>query len=92
MTALIEILEMILAGITAGLIGSLTGLGGGTVLTPILTLFLGVPISYAAGVSLISKIATSNGAGSVYIKDKITNVRIGMSLEIGTTIGSVSGA
>ncbi len=89
--ALIEILETVVVGIIAGLIGSLTGLGGGTVLTPILTLFLGVPISYAAGASLISTIATSSGAGSVYIKDKITNVRIGMSLEIGTTIGSVSG-
>lgn len=89
---IVEILETVAVGITAGVIGSLTGLGGGTVLTPILTLFLGVPISYAAGASLISTIATSSGAASAYIRDRITNVRIGMSLEMGTTIGSVAGA
>ncbi len=67
--------------------------GGGTVLVPpLLTLFLGIPIAYAAGASLISTIATSSGAASAYIRDKITNVRIGMGLEIATTTGSIVGS
>ncbi len=61
-------------------------------MVPILTLFLGIPIAYAAGASLISTIATSSGAASAYIRDKITNVRIGMGLNMGTTTGSILGS
>jgi Sulfite exporter TauE/SafE. len=85
-------IELLIFSIIAGLLGSLTGLGGGTVLVPLLTLFLGIPIAYAADTSLISTIATSSGAASAYIRDKITNVRIGMGLEIATTTGSIVGS
>ncbi len=89
---LAKYLEVVVASIFAGLLGSLTGLGGGTVLVPVLTLFLGVPVAYAAGSALISTIATSSGAASAYIRDRITNVRIGMGLEIATTSGSIVGS
>ena len=76
----------------AGFIGSLTGLGGGVVMTPVLTLFLGVEIRYAIGASLVSVIATSSGAAAAYVKDGLSNIRIGMFLEIATTLGAVFGA
>lgn len=85
---ILRFVEILIAGILSGFIGSLTGLGGGTVLTPLLVLFLGVPIYYATGASLISTIATSSGSASAYIKDKITNVRIGMGLEVATSSGA----
>ncbi len=89
---ILRFMEILIAGIFSGFIGSLTGLGGGTVLTPLLTLFLGVPIYYATGASLISTIATSSGSASAYIKDKITNVRIGMGLEVATSGGAIVGS
>ncbi|MFP3400897.1 MAG: sulfite exporter TauE/SafE family protein [Nitrososphaeria archaeon] len=92
MTPLVMILEILAFGLIAGLIGSLAGLGGGAVLIPLLTLFMGVSMAYAAGASLISTIATSSGAASAYIRDRVTNVRIGMGLEIATTAGSIVGS
>ncbi len=79
-------------GLAAGFVGSITGLGGGVVLIPALTLLLGMPIEYAAGASLISTIATSSGAASAYVKDRLANIRIGMSLEIATTLGAIVGS
>jgi uncharacterized membrane protein YfcA len=76
----------------AGLLGSLTGLGGGVVIIPLLTLGFGVDIKYAVGTSLISVIATSSGAAASYVKKGISNIRIGIFLEIATTIGAISGA
>src|SRR4029077_14793530 len=76
----------------AGLLGSLTGLGGGVVLVPLLTLFFKVDIRYAIGASLVSVIATSSGAAAAYVKEGISNIRIGMFLEIATTLGAVLGA
>lgn len=76
----------------AGLLGSLTGLGGGVVIVPMLTLMLGVDLRYAVGASLISVIATSSGAASAYVREGYTNVRIGMFLEVATTIGALCGA
>jgi uncharacterized protein len=76
----------------AGLLGALTGLGGGIVIVPLLTLVFGVDIRYAIGASLISVIATSSGAASAYVKEGITNIRIGMFLEIATTVGALVGA
>lgn len=76
----------------AGLIGSLTGLGGGVIIIPLLTLVFGVDIRYAIGTSLISVIATSSGAASSYVKEGLLNIRIGMFLEIATTLGAVLGA
>jgi uncharacterized membrane protein YfcA len=75
----------------AGFLGALTGLGGGVVVTPALTL-LGVELHYAMGASLISVIATSSGAAAAYVKEGFSNVRAGMFLEIATTIGAVAGA
>ncbi|MEM3670445.1 MAG: sulfite exporter TauE/SafE family protein [Thermoprotei archaeon] len=83
---------LFLAALLAGLLGSLTGLGGGVVLTPLLVLFLGVNIKYALGTSLISTIATSSGAASAYVKDELSNMRVGISLEIGTTTGAITGS
>jgi uncharacterized membrane protein YfcA len=77
---------------TAGFLGALTGLGGGVVIVPLLTSVFGVDIRYAVGASLVSVIATSCGAASAYIKQGYTNLRIGMFLEVATTIGALIGA
>jgi uncharacterized protein len=76
----------------AGFLGALTGLGGGVVVVPLLALVFGVNIHYAIGASLISVIATSSGAAAAYLKEGYSNMRIGMFLEIATTIGALSGA
>jgi uncharacterized protein len=78
--------------VVAGFLGALTGLGGGVVITPALTLLLGVDIRYAIGASLVSVIATSSGAAAAYVREGFTNIRIGMFLEIATTLGAVFGA
>src|ERR1700728_4435990 len=84
---------LIFAGaLSAGLLGSLTGLGGGVVLIPLLTLLFKVDIHYAIGTSLISVIATSSGAAAAYVKEGITNIRLGMFLELATTFGAIGGA
>jgi uncharacterized membrane protein YfcA len=85
------LLLMFLVAILAGLIGSMVGVGGGILVVPALTIGFGVPIEYAIGVSIISTIATSSGAASAYVRDRITNLRIGMFLEIGSVIGSIVG-
>jgi uncharacterized membrane protein YfcA len=85
------ILLMFLISILAGLIGAMVGLGGGILVVPALTLAFGVPIEYAIGASIISTIATSSGSASAYVRDGITNLRIGMFLEIGSVIGSIVG-
>lgn len=77
---------------TAGFLGALTGLGGGVVLVPLLTLVFGVDIRYAIGASLVSVIATSSGAASAYLKEGYTNLRLGMFLEVATTFGAIAGA
>ena len=76
----------------AGLLGSLTGLGGGVIIVPLLTLLFGVDIRYAIGASLVSVIATSSGAAAAYLKEGYSNMRVGMFLEIATTIGALCGA
>ena len=84
---------IVLAGaFLAGLVGSLTGLGGGVIIIPLLTLVLGVDIHYAIGASIVSVIATSSGSAAAYVKEGITNIRIGMFLEIATTMSAVLGA
>ena len=80
------------AALLAGFLGSLTGLGGGVIVTPVLTLFLGVDIRYAIGASLVSVIATSSGAAAAYVRDGYSNIRVGMFLEIATTWGALFGA
>jgi len=83
---------VLVASLLAGFVGSLTGLGGGIIVTPVLTIFLGVDIRYAIGASLISVIATSSGAAAAYVRDGYSNIRIGMFLEIATTLGALFGA
>jgi uncharacterized protein len=81
-----------LGALAAGFLGSLTGLGGGIIVTPLLTLLCGVNIRYAMGASLVSVIATSSGAAAAYVKEGLSNMRAGMFLEIATTTGAVLGA
>jgi uncharacterized protein len=76
----------------AGLLGALTGLGGGIVVVPMLTLLFHVDLRYAIGASLVSVIATSSGAAAAYVREGYTNVRIGIFLEVATTIGALVGA
>lgn len=80
------------ASLLAGFVGSLTGLGGGVIVTPVLTLFLAVDLHYAIGASLVSVIATSSGAAAAYVREGYSSVRIGMFLEIATTLGAIFGA
>ena len=80
------------SSLLAGFTGALTGLGGGVIITPVLTLFLGVDIRYAIGASLVSVIATSSGSAAAYVRDGFSNIRIGMFLEIATTTGALFGA
>jgi uncharacterized membrane protein YfcA len=80
------------SSLIAGLVGALTGLGGGVVLVPLLSLFFKVDIRYAIGASLVSVIATSTGAAAAYVKEGFSNIRIGMFLEIATTLGALLGA
>ncbi|HEY7974620.1 MAG TPA: TSUP family transporter [Ktedonobacterales bacterium] len=81
-----------LGSVVAGVVGSLVGLGGGVLVVPLLTIAFGVSPEIAVGVSIISVIATSSGAASAYVRDHITNLRVGMFLEIATTIGAILGA
>ncbi|HEY4640803.1 MAG TPA: sulfite exporter TauE/SafE family protein [Thermoanaerobaculia bacterium] len=76
----------------AGVLGSLLGLGGGMIVVPALTLLLGIDIRLAIGASIISVIATSSGAAAAYVKENLANLRVAMFLEIGTTLGAISGA
>src|ERR1700746_2006354 len=92
MTVLEFTLLVFLGGIAAGFLGSLTGLGGGVVIVPLLTIAFGVDIHYAIGASLVSVIATSSGAAAAYVREGYSNVRIGMFLEIATTVGALFGA
>jgi uncharacterized membrane protein YfcA len=85
-------IKILLVSISAGILGSILGLGGGIIVTPALTLLFGVDIQHAIGASLISVIATSSGAAVAYIRDGITNIRVGMFLEIATTVGAITGA
>ena len=77
--------------LTAGFLGALTGLGGGVVIVPLLTLVFGVDIRYAIGASLVSVIATSSAAAA-YVKEGFSNIRLGMFLEMATTFGALLGA
>ena len=92
MTVLAFTLILLVSAYLAGLLGSLTGLGGGVVVIPVLTLGFGVDFHYAIGAALVASIATSSGSGSAYVKEGITNIRLGMFLELATTIGAVVGA
>ena len=81
-----------LTSVLAGLLGALTGLGGGVVIVPVLALLFKVDLRYAIGASLVSVIATSSGAAVAYVREGLSNIRIGMFLEIATTLGALLGA
>jgi hypothetical protein len=92
MTILTFTLAIFGTSILAGLLGALTGLGGGVVVVPVLALLFHVDLRYAIGASLVSVIATSSGAASAYVREGFSNIRIGMFLEIATTLGALIGA
>ena len=90
---LLEVTMVVWAGaLVAGFLGALTGLGGGVVMVPLLTIVFGVDIHYAIGAALVSVIATSSGAAAAYVREGYTNIRVGMFLEIATTLGALIGA
>jgi uncharacterized membrane protein YfcA len=86
------VLALFGAALAAGLLGSLVGLGGGVLLVPLLTVGFGLPIRLAIGASIVSVIATSSGAAAVYVRDRLTNVRLAIVLEVATSLGALSGA
>src|SRR5512142_1383732 len=92
MAAIVFLTEIFTISVGAGIFGALLGLGGGAILVPLLTLALGIDIHYAIGASIVSVIATSSGAAAVYLRDGVSNIRIGMFLETATTTGAITGA
>ncbi len=92
MTVLVFTLLVWLTSVVAGFLGAMTGLGGGVVIVPMLALAFGVDLRYAIGASLVSVIATSSGAAAAYVKEGYSNIRVGMFLEIATTLGALGGA
>jgi uncharacterized membrane protein YfcA len=85
-------LEIFVLSVFAGVLGALLGLGGGIIIIPGLTLLIGLPIRYAIGASIVSVIATSSGAAAAYVRGGLSNLRIGIALEVATTVGALSGA
>ncbi len=85
-------LILLVSSLAAGLLGALSGLGGGVVIVPVLTIIFHVDIHYAIGASLVSVIATSSGAAAAYVREGFSNIRVGMFLEIATTLGALLGA
>ena len=89
---MIEIIQFMLIAVLAGFLGSLVGLGGGIIITPALTILFGIDIKYAIGASIVAVIATSSGSAIAFVKDHISNMRVGMLLEVFTAAGGVVGA
>jgi uncharacterized membrane protein YfcA len=92
MTPLAFALLIFALALVAGFLGSLLGLGGGIIVVPALTLLFGIDIRLAIGASIVSVIATSTGAAASYVRERMTNLRVAMFLELGTTLGAISGA
>jgi uncharacterized membrane protein YfcA len=88
----VHLCELVVLGAVAGGLGSLTGIGGGLIITPVLTLAFGVPIRQAIGTSLCCVIATSSGAAASYVEHRLSDIRLGMTLELTTTLGAVTGS
>ena len=89
---MIEIIQFMIIAVLAGFLGSLVGLGGGIIITPALTILFGIDIKYAIGASIVAVIATSSGSAIAFVKDRVSNMRVGMLLEVFTTAGGVVGA
>ena len=92
MTLLTFVILVAIGSFAAGLLGALTGLGGGLIIVPMLTIIFHVDLRYAIGASLVSVIATSSGAAAAYVREGYTNVRVGIFLEVATTCGALAGA
>ncbi|MCO6495279.1 MAG: sulfite exporter TauE/SafE family protein [Bacteroidetes bacterium] len=92
MESIIFTLLLVIVSALAGFVGALTGLGGGIIIVPALTLLFGLPLKYAVATSLISVIGTSSGAAATFVKEGYTNLQIGMFLQIATSLGAVLGA
>lgn len=88
---MLHLLAFVIAGAAAGTLGALVGLGGGIIIVPVLSLFMGVPIHQAVAASLVAVVATSSVAAIGYTRDEISNLRLGMTLETATTIGAIGG-
>jgi len=87
-----SMLLLLVMGVVAGILGAILGIGGGMIITPVLTIMMGLDIKYAIGASIISVIATSSGSTIAYLKDDMLNLRVAMFLEIATTVGAIMGA
>ncbi|WP_237389435.1 sulfite exporter TauE/SafE family protein [Companilactobacillus zhachilii] len=87
-----SMLLLLIMGVGAGVLGAILGIGGGMIITPVLTIMMGLDIKYAIGASIISVIATSSGSTIAYLKDDMLNLRVAMFLEIATTVGAIMGA
>ena len=83
---------LVLVAIAAGLVGSLTGLGGGVVVIPLLVIFFGASVPIAIGTGFVTILATSSATGAAYVRDRLSDIRIGMFLEIATVPGAIIGA
>ncbi|MFQ5711320.1 MAG: sulfite exporter TauE/SafE family protein [Candidatus Geothermarchaeales archaeon] len=92
MVTLIYMFLAFAVSVGAGVLGALLGLGGGVFLVPILIFLLGVPTRMAIGASIVAVVATSSAAAATYVRDELTNMRLGMFLELATTVGAITGA
>jgi uncharacterized membrane protein YfcA len=92
MTPLLFTVLLFFVSMVAGLFGAVLGLGGGIIVIPALTLLFGIDIRFAIGASIVSVIATSSGAAAAYVRERLTNLRVAMVLEVATTAGALSGA
>jgi uncharacterized protein len=83
---------LLVLGFFAGILGALTGIGGGVLLTPVLALYFGIPIRLAIGTSLVAVITTSTASSSVHLQRHTTDIRLGMTLELATAFGAAATA
>src|SRR5260370_26464380 len=79
-------------GFLVGVVGALTGIGGGVILAPVVALYYGLPMHQAIGVSLVSVIATSTATSALYVGQPVTDIRLGMTLALATTLGAIAAA
>jgi uncharacterized protein len=89
---LAAVLLLMLIGFAAGTFGALAGVGGGIIVTPLLAIYFGLPMHQAIGVTLLCVIATSTATSSLYVERHVTDVRLGMTLELATTVGALIAA
>jgi len=92
MTPLIFFVQVLVISYAAGMLGSLVGVGGGIIVVPALTLIFGIDIHNAIAASIVAVVATSTGAASTYVREKVANMRLGMLLEVATVAGALAGA